>query len=283
VKFYARPAAFAVLFGAAIFAQGPAVTVDPRDPLYQRIGEHSRSYFFPGTGERIPYHLYVPATWNPRTRLPLVIVLHGGGQTEDRPFQHGDGILAKVAEARGFILAGVLGYRPYGGYNNPFRIVQVAPAGGGPAKGGKGGGPGALTPEERARSEQDVLNVIALVSKEYNTDPARLYLMGNLMGGGGTWYLGQKYPEMWAAISPSNGPLADQQYPYDRLKNVPVAVVHGDPNTGTSGEAALTMVEHAKQHGVEVLWLSVPGSDHMTAWTKVVPQVFDFFEKHKKK
>jgi poly(3-hydroxybutyrate) depolymerase len=262
------------------------VASDPNDPQYQKKGEQNRTYLFPGTSERIPYHLYVPSKWNRETKLPLVIVLHGGGQTEDKPFQHGDGLLAKIAEQRGYILAGVLGYRPYGGYNNPFRIIQVAPAAGGQAKGGgggKGGGPGALTPEERARSEQDVLNVAALVAKEYNTDPSRLYLMGNLMGGGGTWYLGQKYPEMWAAISPSNGPVTPEEYPYDRLKGLPVAVVHGDPNTGTSGEAALRMVQLAKERGVEVLWLSVPGADHMTAWTKVVPQVFDFFDQNQKR
>jgi poly(3-hydroxybutyrate) depolymerase len=271
-----------VVFGAAT-----NVAPDPKDPQYQKTGEQSRTYKFPGTGETIPYHLFVPSKWNKKAKLPLVIVLHGGGQTADKPFEHGDGILAKLAEQRGYILAGVLGYRPYGGYNNPFRIIQVAPAAGGQGKGGapaaKKAGPGALTPEERQRSEEDVLNVVALVSKEYNTDPRRLYLMGNLMGGGGTWYLGEKYPEMWAAISPSNGPVTPDQYPYDRLKGVPVAVVHGDPNTGTSGEAALQMVQHAKEHGVEVLWLSVPGADHLEAWTKVVPQVFDFFEKHKKK
>jgi len=43
------------------------------------------------------------------------------------------------------------------------------------------------------------------------------------------------------------------------------------------------MVEHAKEHGVEILWLSVPGADHLTAWTKVVPQVFDFFDRHTRK
>ena len=107
------------------------VAPDPQDPQYQKTGEQRRSYLFPGTTERIPYHLYVPSKWNKNAKLPLVIVLHGGGQTEDKPFQHGEGILAKIAEERGYILAGVLGYRPYAGYNNPFRIIQVAPAAGG--------------------------------------------------------------------------------------------------------------------------------------------------------
>jgi hypothetical protein len=81
---------------------------------------------------------------------------------------------------------------------------------------------------------------------------------------------------------PSNGPVSDEEYPYDRLKGLPVAVVHGEPNAGTSGEAALRMVQHAKEHGVEVLWLSVPEADHLIAWTKVVRQVFNFFGQHQK-
>src|SRR5437762_10076289 len=123
-----------VLSGSLALLCAAGMFAADNDPLYQTKGEQSRTYVFPGTDERIPYHLYVPSKWTKNTKLPLVIVLHGGGQTADKPFEHGDGILAKVAEQRGYILAGVLGYRPNGGYNNPFRIVQVAPAAGGQAK-----------------------------------------------------------------------------------------------------------------------------------------------------
>jgi poly(3-hydroxybutyrate) depolymerase len=279
--------AFLLLSQMAFAVELPKLSPDPKDPQYQKKGEFDRTYTFPGTDEKIPYHLYVPSKWNKSTKLPLVIVLHGGGQTAEKPFEHGNGILAKVAEQRQYILAGVLGYRNYAGYGNPFRIVQVAPAAGAQQGKGKTGAPaakkGGNSPEERQRSEQDVLNVLALVQKEYNTDPTRTYLMGNLMGSGGTWYLGEKYPELWAAISPSNGPVEAENYPFDRLKTVPTVVVHGDPNTGTSGEAALKLVNGAQQHGVEVLWLQVPGADHLEAWTHVVPMVFEFFAQHQKK
>src|ERR1700722_13096047 len=104
---------------ASVFAASAGVAPNPKDPQYQKTGEQDRTYTFPGTDEVIPYHIYVPSKWNKKTKSPLVIVLHGGGQTADKPFMHGDGILAKVAEERGYILAGVLGYRPYGGYGNP--------------------------------------------------------------------------------------------------------------------------------------------------------------------
>ena len=88
------------------------VAPDPKDPQYQKTGEQRRTYKFPGTDEVIGYHLYVPSKWNKNTKLPLVLVLHGGSLTAEAPFERADGILAKTAEQHGYILAGVLGYRP---------------------------------------------------------------------------------------------------------------------------------------------------------------------------
>src|SRR3977135_1108619 len=74
---------------------------DPKDPQYQAKGDQKRTYSFPGTGESIPYHLFVPAKWNKTTNLPRVIVTHGAGQPADAPFLRGDGALGKFAEERG--------------------------------------------------------------------------------------------------------------------------------------------------------------------------------------
>src|SRR5207247_9134281 len=114
----------AVLAGAGVLgAQAPAP--DPKDPQYQAKGDQKRTYSFPGTGESIPYHLYVPSKWNPNTKLPLVVVTHGASQAADIPFQRGEGALGKIAEERGYIVVGVTGYKANatgvdGCYNNPF-------------------------------------------------------------------------------------------------------------------------------------------------------------------
>jgi predicted peptidase len=275
---------------------------NPQDPQYQAKGDQKRTYSFPGTGESIPYHLYVPAKWTPNTRLPLVIVTHGASQPADAPFQRGNGVLGKMAEERGYIVAAITGYKPQatvvdGGYNNPFKMVPAprppAPegqraggGGGGRAGGGGGGGRGAATPatkEDFERSEMDILYVTDLVAKEYNTDPNRTYLMGNSSGGGAVWYLAQKYPERWTAISPSAGPLTAEDFPYAKLKNIPVLAVHGDMDTTMSYEGSKQMVDLAKKAGVDATFLGVPGGSHTEAWTVVLPQTFDFFEKYKTK
>ncbi|MHA4740031.1 carboxylesterase family protein [Dyadobacter sp. MSC1_007] len=51
----------------------------------------------------------------------------------------------------------------------------------------------------------DALEVLEIAKRQYNPDPARIYLTGHSMGGHGTWFLGATYPEKWAAIAPSAG------------------------------------------------------------------------------
>ena len=290
----------AALVVPAALLQAQAPQPDPKDAQYQAKGDQKRTYTFPGTEEMIPYHLYVPMKWNKNTKLPLVIVTHGAGQPSDAPFQRGDGALGKFAEERGYIVAAITGYKASatavdGGYNNPFKMVQVvrqprgggAPGGGGAGRGAGGGGQRApqapATAEDKLHAEQDILYVTDLVAKEYNTDPNRTYLMGNSSGGGAVWYMAEKYPERWTAISPSAGPLTPTEFPYEKMKNIPVLAVHGDADTTMDYEASKLMVELAKKAGVDATFLGVPGGTHTEAWTKVLPETFDFFDKYKTK
>ncbi len=52
----------------------------------------------------------------------------------------------------------------------------------------------------RELSEKDVMNVLALVRKEFKVDDRRIYLMGHSMGGAGALHLAVKYPDIWAAV-----------------------------------------------------------------------------------
>lgn len=156
----------------------------------------------------VPYRVYVPSTWDGRKKLPLIVALHGSNTDENRFLERAGGVMAKLAERHGYIVACPLGFRINGGYGNPFRS---------PAPGAR---PGAPPDPARARisglSEKDVLNVTDLVAKEYDVDPSRVYLMGISMGGGGTWHLGAKYAARWAAIAPASFPI---RAPITRTKN----------------------------------------------------------------
>ena len=120
---------------------------------------------------------------------------------------------------------------------------------------------------------------------EYNADPNRVYLMGNSSGGSAVWNLAAKQPELWTAISPSAAPLEDASFPYEKLKTIPVLVVHGDMDTTMVFDASKVMVDHAKAKGVNATWLPVIGGAHTDAWAQpeILKQTFDFFDKYKTK
>src|SRR5688572_1619084 len=147
--------------GAAVWGQQPAaqppLQPNPSGPLYQHKGEQYRVYNFPGTGESIPYRLFVPSAWKPGARLPLLVTLRAGTSVDNSYRSNND--LVKQAEQRGYLVVTPMGYRPLPQpyYGSAYRIAR--PNANAPAAG--------WTPEENARAEQDVLNVIDLLVKEY--------------------------------------------------------------------------------------------------------------------
>src|SRR6476659_5620733 len=97
----------AALFGAQAPAQAPAQPPaapqpSPTAPLYQYKGEQYRIYNFPGTGESIPYRLFVPSRWTPNTKLPMLVTLRAGN-TVDGPYRAGND-LVKEGEKRGYLV-----------------------------------------------------------------------------------------------------------------------------------------------------------------------------------
>ena len=99
---------------------------NPSAPLHQHVGEQYRVYDFPGTGEPIPYRLFVPETWTPERRLPVLVTLRAGNSINNS--HRGGNELVKLARERGYIVISPLGYRgypqPY--YGSPFPVDREA-------------------------------------------------------------------------------------------------------------------------------------------------------------
>jgi predicted peptidase len=263
---------------AALVAQAPAATAaslhpNPRAPLYRHVGEQYRVYEFPGTGESIPYRLFVPSRWTPAAKLPLLVTLRAGTSVDNS--YRGQNDFVKNAEQRGYLVVTPMGYRPLRQpyYGSPYRIAR--PDAAAPAEG--------WTATENERAEQDVLNVIDLVSEEYNVDPSRVYLHGQNPSGSGALYLGARYPDRFAALVISSGPIVFDAYPFDRLKNkVALMVIHGDQDMVNPIEASKKMADAAKAAGVETLYATVPGGTHLEAYLTYASPIFDFLDAHHK-
>jgi poly(3-hydroxybutyrate) depolymerase len=252
----------------------PPPEPNPNGPLYRHKGEQYRVYSFPGTGESIPYRLFVPSRWTPETRLPLLVTLRAGNSVDNSYRDNND--FVKLGEERGYLVVTPLGYRglsqPY--YGSPYPVVRPK----GPSTPAAG-----WTPEENERSEQDVMYVIDLVAKEYNVDPARIYLHGQNPSGSGALHLAAKYPDKFAALVVSSGPVPPKTYPWDRIRGkVALMVIHGDQDTSNPIEASQAMAAEAKAAGVETAYATVPGGVHLTAYLTYARQIFDFLDTHRK-
>jgi predicted peptidase len=246
---------------------------NPKAPLYRHVGEQYRVYDFPGTGESIPYRLFVPSRWTPGTKLPLLVTLRAGLSVNNS--YRGDNDLVVQAERRGYLVVTPMGYRPLPQpyYGSPYRIAR--PGAAEPAAG--------WTPQENERAEQDVLNVIDLVTEEYNVDTSRVYLHGQNPSGSGALHLGAKYPDRFAALVVSSGPIVFDRYPFERLKGkVALMVIHGDQDTTNPIEASKTMADAAKAAGVDTVYGTVPGGTHLEAYLTYASQIFDFLDFHRK-
>ena len=265
-----------VLLTTAAAAQNPApapLEPNPRAPLYQHSGEQYRVYDFPGTGESIPYRLFVPSRWKPGVRLPLLVTLRAGTSV-DNSYREPNSLVAQ-AEKRGYLVVTPMGYRPLRQpyYGSQYRIAR--PNAAAPADG--------WTPQENERAEQDVMNVIDLVSKEYGVDPGRVFLHGQNPSGSGALHLGAKYPDRFAALVISSGPIDFATYPFDRIKGkMGLMVIHGDQDTTNPIEASKKMADAAKAAGVHTVYATVPGGTHLAAYLTYASEIFDFLDMQKK-
>jgi predicted peptidase len=263
-----------LISGAAhLSAQEPG-TVVAADKRVQ-----GRSYVFHETGETIQYALFVPSNYDATRKWPLIVGLHGAGRPYD--WLMGYAGIIDLAERDGYIMVTPLGYHPRGGFGRP-RTAPPPPA---PPQAGQPPVP-ALPPlpplpaNIAELSEKDVLNVFERTRKEFNIDPDRIYLWGHSMGGGGTYHLAAKYPEIWAglAVAAPSPPVSLDQF--ERFKHIPILVMHGDNDQTIPVARSREAVARMRQIGMQHVYVEIKGGDHSLFISKscdVVSKLFSFF------
>jgi poly(3-hydroxybutyrate) depolymerase len=252
----------------------------PGNPQWRAKGDQHRTYRFSAAGADMPYRLYVPTSWDGQSKLPLIVMLHGGGSDENRYVDGNSKQLLRLAEQHGYVLVSPLGYSPLGAYGTPLRLPAVF---GQPEADAKQRAD--VTPEQKRAlelSEKDVLNVLEIVLNEYPIDQTSIFLMGHSMGGGGTWYLGAKYSQLWRAIAPMSGPFVDEaNYPWDRIRTMPIMMSEGTKAL-PSVKGSYLMRDWMIAQGFDLEYLEVD-ADHGGMVTLVLPAVFDFFDRYRSK
>jgi predicted peptidase len=233
----------------------------PRSSTAHRIQQ--RSYVFTHTNETIEYSVFVSTKVNKEKKSPLVIGLHGLGT----PPAVWLGRITDAAEAAGYIVATPMGYTVTGWYgaNGPGRPVGSSSVG--------------------AFSEQDVMNVLDLMKKEFNIDERRIYLAGHSMGGAGALFLGIKHKDVWAAVSASAPAIrANLHAPaeLEQARELPFILIHGDADTAVPVQQTRQWAAKMKELQMTYEYREIKGGTHSSTLEAGAPFTFKFFDKHVK-
>lgn len=145
-----------------------------RDMIFAYVSPHDRSTQF--------YKFSLPKDWDPEKAYPLFFELHGAGSPNPL-----DGIASAVGEDKQ--APALHGYTT----NRTFAAIQgngywCQPFG----RGNLG---------YRGIAEIDIFEAYDDLHKNFIVDKDRRYLYGFSMGGGGSWSVGLRTPDRWAAIA----------------------------------------------------------------------------------
>ncbi len=170
-------------------------------------------------GSAQPFYRYLPTTWTPDAKLPLLVYLHGFVPTYDLLSPPTiPSSFTNLAERAGFAVV-----VPFGRSNTDFQGV----------------------------GEQDVLHIIDLMQQRCNIDTNRVLIAGYSMGGMGAWQIASRWPDRfcglfalgnrgdfytWQNIQPTALPpwqrrIIDTQFAANwahRLTTLPILAIHGE-------------------------------------------------------
>ena len=183
------------------------------------------------------YVVFVPAAYDGKTEYPVILFLHGSGETKGgtkMPVEVGLGALIKNQE-------------------KTFPFIVVIPQS-----------------EKRTWSAASddgkrALKMLEATQKEYKTDAKRVILTGLSMGGDGTWSMAAAFPDEWAAIVPICG--GGNPKDAEKIKDIPCWNFHGDKDTAVAVAKSRDMIEALKKAGGNPKYTEYPGVGH-NSWDK---------------
>lgn len=200
-------------------------------------------------GVRHVYQVYVPRSYRPGEKLPIILALHGAGE------RGGDGLLQTDVGLGHAIRKHV----------ERWPAIVVFPQ----------------VPKDRLwqNSKDIALAALAAAEREFRTDRDRVYVAGLSMGGNGTWALAYDDPDRFAAIVVVCGfvkPITLRPYqplvpvsepdPYAamarRIARLPVWIIHGGADTVVPVEDSRQMAAALRTAGAAVHYKELPGVDH---------------------
>jgi predicted peptidase len=223
----------------------------------------TRTYDFKEAKKDMEYAVFVHSKYDKEKKTPLMVALHGLGSNPKQILGYKG--LTEQAEKYGYVVVAPMGYNSKGWYGNSMPgKKQTDP------------------PNLGELSEKDVMNVLEIARKDFNVDKDRIYLMGHSMGGGGTWHLALKYPDLWAGLAPIAPAIFRPATEVSKIKHIPVILIQGDKDNLVPVAGARRWADAMKKNEMKYEYIEVAGGGHVDVAMQNMPKIFEFFEKHKK-
>lgn len=199
-------------------------------------------------GASMPYRLFIPDAAVRIRPVPLIVYLHGGGGAGTDNLRQISG--GNTAGTHVWTAPEMQARHP------AFVVAPQLPV---------GNQWSAPNSSDLAPYAKLVLELLASLSKEFSIDADRIYVMGQSLGGRGTWDLVSKRPDLFAAAVPVCGDGSTTRV--KAARDVAIWAFHGakDPLVAVAGSRDL--VAALKSVGSRVKYTEYPEVGH-DAWTR---------------
>ena len=244
LPFGARKAVTSVKVMALVIAGLFWLTVAPAGRSEEKRGFLNR-VFKDASGQEAKYVLFVPHDYRGDKPYPLILFLHGAGESGSDGQKQATVGLGRAIKRQ----------------EKAFGFITVFPQ--------------SQHRTWKADSEDGrrAVDILAEVRHGYRIDPERIYLTGLSLGGYGTWSLATRYPDRWAAIVPICGGGDPKQA--EKIKDIPCWCFHGGADRTVPPARSREMIEALKAVGGHPKYTEYPKVGH-NSWDKAyaTPELF---------
>ena len=194
----------------------------------------------------LDYYLYLPDGYEARGDWPLVVFLHGGGESGSElslVTKHGPPKMIEAGRDFGFVLLAP---------QNPHR--------------------------DRMWDDEAVLSLIDAAVRDLDVDPDRVIVTGLSRGGMATWRLGMQHPGRFAGLVPiAGGALPVYAF---RLKGVPVWAFYGADDEAVLLDDARRVADRLAAEGGDIEITVYPEAGHAETWERAYadPRLYEWIE-----
>lgn len=200
----------------------------------------------------IPYLFYMPKEYfsDRYEKRPLVLFLHGKGERgKDLNLLKRQGLPKMIDSGKDF----------------PFFMISPQ-----------------ITEDRNEWPAEMIHDIVMKIADEYPVDRNRIYVTGISMGGFGTWEIGAKFPDTFAAAAPVCGWGSASKV--CRMKDIPVWTFHNQGDSVVPVRETLEIAERLERCGGNVQKTVYPKNSH-DAWTETYssPVFMEWLLSQKKK